>query len=393
LQLRGRVYWCANQFLNQFLQMMTKATGVRHRVAISGRERLLKLTLAAVAVIAAAACGGPATGDGQQAVGTFETGETGGPVVGPGGPGGSGVFSVGFTYSQPSGNRYLAGRGGLPAPPLRIDVSVIDSPVWLNAAVHPDGGVVWVVTGIDGKSVGYRIGPNGASVELPVDFSSGNFSLVPPVLVVGNDGQLRLTTTREVDGLATLLPEGHVEFGEGEAGTGDLRIGRGDSSSIISLKNAPDVTFMIGDDSTIYSYADAIERYPHGAIGDTNEWGGMWVIPTVDGAEATHPLLEETDVFEGLYPILADIDQDGDQEIIGTVSNQAKGAMLIVMKRVDSVIQVVGVSDPVGTGFRWTHQVAVAPFGPGGAIELATIRTPHIAAWPSFTDWTAGSWN
>jgi hypothetical protein len=159
------------------------------------------------------------------------------------------------------------------------------------------------------------------------------------------------------------------------------------------LKNAPDVTFMIGDDSTIYSYADAIERYPHGAIGDMNEWGGMWVIPTVDGAEATHPLLEETDVFEGLYPILADIDQDGDQEIIGTVSNQAKGAMLIVMKRVDSVIQVVGVSDPVGTGFRWTHQVAVAPFGPGGAIELATIRTPHIAAWPSFTDWTAGSWN
>ena len=366
--------------------MMTKATGVRHRVAISGRERLLKLTLAAVAVIAAAACGGPATGDGQQAVGTFETGETGGP-------GGSGVFSVGFTYSQPSGNRYLAGRGGLPAPPLRIDVSVIDSPVWLNAAVHPDGGVVWVVTGIDGKSVGYRIGRNGASVELPVDFSSGNFSLVPPVLVVGNDGQLRLTTTREVDGLATLLPEGHVEFGEGEAGTGDLRIARGDSSSIISLKNAPDATFMIGDDSTIYSYADATERYPHGAIGDTNEWGGMWVIPTVDGAEATHPLLEETDVFEGLYPILADIDQDGDQEIIGTVSNQAKGAMLIVMKRVDSVIQVVGVSDPVGTGFRWTHQVAVAPFGPGGAIELATIRTPRIAAWPSFTDWTAGSWN
>ena len=81
----------------------------------------------------------------------------------------------------------------------------------------------------------------------------------------------------------------------------------------------------------------------------------MWAVPTVDGAEATDPLLEETDVFEGLYPMLADIDQDGEQEIIGTVSNPTTGAMLVVMKRVGTIVEVVVVSEPTGTGFRWTH--------------------------------------
>ena len=353
-----------------------------YRAATSRRERLLKLTLAAVSVIAVTACGGSAAEEGPKTLGPAETSETGGPIVDPGG---TEVHAVGFTYSQPSGNRYLPGKGELPATPIRIDVSgVIDSPVWLNAAVHPDGGVVWVVTGNDGNSVGYRVWSDGDSVELPVDSSSGDFSLVPPVLIVGTNGQIRLTTTRAVDGLTTLLPDAQVEFSEGELGTGELRIDRGDSTTSISLQNAPDATFMISDDSTLYSYADSTDRYPHGAIGDPIEWGGMWAVPTVDGAEATHPLLEETDVFEGLYPMLADIDQDGEQEIIGTVSNPTTGAMLVVMKRVGTIVEVVAVSEPTGTGFRWTHQVAVAPFGPDDAMELATIKTPHIGGVAEF---------
>ncbi|MDH5422837.1 MAG: hypothetical protein OEY55_13620, partial [Acidimicrobiia bacterium] len=39
---------------------------------------------------------------------------------------------------------------------------------------------------------------------------------------------------------------------------------------------------------------------------------------------------------------------------------------------------VVAESDPIGQGGRWRHQIAVAPFGPEGEIELVAVRTPHI---------------
>jgi hypothetical protein len=58
--------------------------------------------------------------------------------------------------------------------------------------------------------------------------------------------------------------------------------------------------------------------------------------------------------------------------------------MLVVMKRVSTVIEMVAISEPVGTGFRWTHQVVVAPFGHGGVLELATIKTPHIGGVAEF---------
>ncbi len=367
--------------------MMTKATGVRHRVAISGRERLLKLTLAVVAVIAAAACGGPVA-----------------PVADPGRPNldavvvsmdygvpdGSEVYSIGYTYANASGNRYFSGTGGLGTDELSsasggIEVSrFVDIPMWLTAAIHPDGGVVWVVTGVDGKSVAFRTRLDGGWSHILIDFPLETFSLSPPILVIGKSGQVGLTTTRAVDGLDTLLPGARIEFIEDGAGNGNLRITRGDTSSAISVRNAPDATFMIGSDSILYSYDISTDRYPHGAMGDQNEWGGVTAIPVDGGAGASLLLLNDDDVFEGLYPILADFDGDGVEEIIGTVSNRTGGARLIVIESGKTGMRIAAESEPIGTAFRWTHQVAVAPFGPNGEMELATIRTPHIGGVAEF---------
>ena len=367
---------------------MTKANGGLHRAATLRRVRFLKLALTAVAVTLAVACGAPAA-----------------PVADPGRPNldavvvsmdygvpdGPEVYSIGYTYANASGNRYFSGTGGLGTDELssasvRFGVSgFVDIPMWLTAAIHPDGGAVWVVTGVDGKSVAFRTGLYGGGAgHILIDFPLETFSLSPPILVIGKSGQVGLTTTRAVDGLDTLLPGARIEFIEDGAGNGNLRITRGDRSSTISVRNAPDATFMIGSDSTLYSYVISTDRYPHGAIGDQNEWGGVTALPVGDGAGAGLLLLNDDDVFEGLYPILADFDGDGVEEIIGTVSNRTGGARLIVIENGKTGMRIAAESEPIGTAFRWTHQVAVAPFGPNGEMELATIRTPHIGGVAEF---------
>ncbi len=382
---------------------MMKINGGLYGAAAYQRASLLKLMLVAIAVILIAACGGQGADGGQSEL----TGRNAADVAGtePVGPeitpepedsasasaSSRDVYAFGYTYGKASGNRYLPGTGDLETMPLRIDISArIQTPAWLNAAIHPEGGVVWVVTGTDGQSVAFRIEQDGTSTDIPIDYSSGNFSLVPPVLIVENNGQIGLTTTREAGGLATLMLDKpndvRVEFTEET-----LKISSGDVIKKYPLQNAPDSTFMIGSNATVYSYDDATDRYPHGAIGDKNEWGGISAVPVgYDNDWDGHLLLDDDEVFEGLFPIIADIDEDGVEEIIGTVSTASRGARLIVIEVESTGMRIAAESKPIGSGFRWTHQIAVAPFGPNGEIELVSIRTPHIGGVAEYFRLTDG---
>jgi hypothetical protein len=86
-------------------------------------------------------------------------------------------------------------------------------------------------------------------------------------------------------------------------------------------------------------------------------------------------LILEGDVFEGMVGMFADLDGDEVDEYIMTVSNAETGARLVVL---DDNADLVAESDPIGQGGRWRHQIAAAPFGPNGEVELVDVRTPHI---------------
>jgi hypothetical protein len=91
--------------------------------------------------------------------------------------------------------------------------------------------------------------------------------------------------------------------------------------------------------------------------------------------------LSEQDVVEGLSPIWADLDGDGEREIVVTLSNAAEGARIAVFSEEGKEIA----SGPaVGQGFRWRHQLAVAAFGPEGQLELVDVLTPHIGGVVEF---------
>ena len=67
-----------------------------------------------------------------------------------------------------------------------------------------------------------------------------------------------------------------------------------------------------------------------------------------------------------------------------TLSNAAEGAQIVLFSENG---QQLAAGPAIGTGFRWRHQLAVAPFGPNQEMELVDVRTPHIGGTVEFYQW------
>ena len=114
--------------------------------------------------------------------------------------------------------------------------------------------------------------------------------------------------------------------------------------------------------------------YQHAVLGDDLEAAGIEWVDTCTG-ESGQISIAEPDVIEGISPMLADIDRDGQIEIIVTLSNSEVGARLAAFE-LDGTS--AGESAPIGQGNRWRNQLAVGAFGPRGEVEIIDVRTPHI---------------
>jgi hypothetical protein len=84
---------------------------------------------------------------------------------------------------------------------------------------------------------------------------------------------------------------------------------------------------------------------------------------------------------EGIAPIWTDLTGDGGREIIVTLSDPEGGARLAVYSEAG---EQLAVGSAIGRGYRWRHQLVVAPFGPTGDLELADVMTPHIGGIVEF---------
>ncbi|MBT8249938.1 MAG: hypothetical protein KJN81_06715, partial [Acidimicrobiia bacterium] len=129
--------------------------------------------------------------------------------------------------------------------------------------------------------------------------------------------------------------------------------------------------------------SDPTDVYPHGILGDDIEAATVTIIDS--GVELTIDAPDGT-VFEMIKPMWADIDDDGEHELLMTASNDSEGARLIAY---ESTGEIAATSDPIGRGSRWLNQLAVAPTGPLGETEIIEVRTPHIGGivrWYQLTD-------
>ncbi|MGB3717369.1 MAG: hypothetical protein WA996_23345 [Candidatus Promineifilaceae bacterium] len=290
-----------------------------------------------------------------------------------------GPIHYGYTNQRADGNRLVEGRGHLPDAEV-IDVSLDGVPRWL-VAVPVDGEMasgstsLWTVVLEDGRVRSFFL-KDGVVSEGPS----------PPTLAESNPPLLHFVDGRpeflrppgdapELAPPAILDESGNWVYIDAN---GDLvfMLASGVESTRLPMNALPDGRILVDGDRRLLLLTQPTERYGHGVLGDATEAGAVTLIETEpEPTVILTILIPEPLVVEGIAPLWADITGDGSREIILTLSDNEQGAQIVAYD--ENGVQVAA-GPAIGRGHRWRHQLAVAPFGPDGEVELVDVLTPHI---------------
>lgn len=137
-------------------------------------------------------------------------------------------------------------------------------------------------------------------------------------------------------------------------------------------------------------YGEPTSDYPHGVLGDDEEWGTVFVtVKREAGKEGglfqgnldlTYKIAAQADsVFEDTAPRLWDVTGDGEPEVVVVESHQNKGARLMIIGLIDGTLEYLAATPHIGQRFRWLAPVGAADFNGDGQIEVAYVDRPHLA--------------
>lgn len=290
-----------------------------------------------------------------------------------------GPSHYGYTNQRADGNRLVDGRGHLPNAEF-IDVPLDGVPRWLVSVPVDDEWAsgstsLWTVVLEDGRARSFFL-EDGVVSETPP----------PPSLAQSNPPLLRFVDNRpeflrppgdapELAPPAILDESGNWVYSDAN---GDLvfMLASGVESARLAVAALPDGRILVDGDKRLLLLTQPTERYGHGVLGDAIEAGAVTLIETEPEPTVilTIPIPEPM-VVEGIAPLWADINGDGIREIILTLSDDEQGAQIVAYD--EDGVQVAS-GPAIGQGYRWRHQLAVAPFGPDGEVELVDVLTPHI---------------
>lgn len=291
--------------------------------------------------------------------------------------------TVRTTHLDPSGNRLADGTGGLPeADPLDVTLD-LDAPRWVVAVPSGDGGAsYWVAVDEAGAAVAHRVDAGGAtSVPMTADLRPGQ----PPTVRAGPDGPVVPAPPPDLSRFSHPLPlrdRGRTYI----ADDGALVLVNPERPRRLNVAAPPDAYPVLdpgGADrgARVVVLAGATDRYGHGALGDPIEADGFAVVDPDAAAVETRVSVPGAAVVEGQAPILADLTGDGTPAVVVTESDGNRGARIAAYSLSGDRLAA---GPPVGSGYRWRHQLAVAPFGPDGRAEVAAVETPHIGGTGEF---------
>ncbi len=132
-------------------------------------------------------------------------------------------------------------------------------------------------------------------------------------------------------------------------------------------------------------FARPTRRYDHGVLGDAIEAASLKALMSDD--QILEVRLPETSVFEDRTPRLADIDGDGQDEIIAVRSYLNSGAAVTLIGQVGANLQIIAEAPSIGQPNRWLNPVGAADFDGDGTTEIAVVITPHIGGTLQLYEW------
>jgi hypothetical protein len=127
------------------------------------------------------------------------------------------------------------------------------------------------------------------------------------------------------------------------------------------------------------------KRYRHGVLGDGVEAGAL-VYETKSGKIRTLTLSEDM-VFEDRYPRFADMDGDGDQEILVVKAYANAGGALVLIDPSRDPLAISAEADAIGTPNRWLNPVGMGDVDGDGRTEVLVVITPHIGGTLNAYEW------
>jgi hypothetical protein len=122
-------------------------------------------------------------------------------------------------------------------------------------------------------------------------------------------------------------------------------------------------------------FSDPTPRYRHFVLGSEHEAATL-VVSTSD-RRVLRLTLPPDSVFEDREPRIADVDGDGQDEVIVVKSYTKSGAALAIAAVRGNALEIAAETPPIGTPFRWLNPAGVGDLDGDGRPDIALVRTPH----------------
>ncbi len=151
---------------------------------------------------------------------------------------------------------------------------------------------------------------------------------------------------------------------------------RADSPTKLGGKASADYAPVTGNKNiTAAWFSDPTDRYRHFVLGARSE---PETLEATSGGKHYRLTLGPESVFEDRRPRLADINGDGEDEIVVVRSYISGGAALAVFQVRPDGLSLLAETPDMGHPFGWLNPAGIADYDGDGKTEIAFVRKPHV---------------